>query len=68
MAKCTIHSNHWTSSEARAKLSEVVRRARTQGPQFGSRRNGKNVVIPSVEDYEKRTGRLLSASKRKGRS
>jgi prevent-host-death family protein len=41
----------WSLAEAKAKFSEVVERARTEGPQHVSR-NGKDaVVVVSVEDW-----------------
>jgi prevent-host-death family protein len=38
-------------AEAKAKFSEVVRRARGEGPQLVTTRGGKPVVILSSEDY-----------------
>jgi prevent-host-death family protein len=44
----------WSLAEAKAKFSEVVERARTQGPQRVTR-NGKDaVVVVSVEEWSKR--------------
>ena len=44
----------WSLAEAKAKFSEVVERARTEGPQHVTR-NGKDaVVVVSVEDWRKR--------------
>lgn len=43
----------WSLAEAKAKFSEVVERARTQGPQHLTK-NGKDaVVILSAEDYQR---------------
>jgi prevent-host-death family protein len=41
----------WTQQEAKAKFSEVVRRARGEGPQLVTTRGGKPVVIISADDY-----------------
>lgn len=54
--------NRWQFSEARAKLSEVVRKARTIGPQFVTRRNGETVVFLSVKEFEKRLGKKIRAT------
>jgi prevent-host-death family protein len=44
---------HWSLAEAKAKFSEVVERARSQGPQHLTK-NGKDaVVIVSAEDYRR---------------
>jgi prevent-host-death family protein len=45
----------WSLAEAKAKLSEVVERARTEGPQHLTK-NGKDaVVVVSAEDYQQLT-------------
>jgi len=45
----------WSLAEAKAKLSEVVEKARTQGPQHLTR-NGKDaVVVVSAVEWERRT-------------
>jgi prevent-host-death family protein len=41
----------WDQQEAKAKFSEVVRRARGEGPQLVTTRGGKPVVVLSAEDY-----------------
>ncbi len=46
----------WSVAEAKAKLSEVIERARTEGPQHVTR-NGKDaVVVVSAETWAERTG------------
>lgn len=45
----------WSLAEAKAKLSEVVEKARTEGPQHLTR-NGKDaVVVVSAVEWERRT-------------
>jgi prevent-host-death family protein len=41
----------WDHQQARAKFSEVVRRARSEGPQLVTTRGAKPVVIISADDY-----------------
>jgi prevent-host-death family protein len=41
----------WDQQQAKAKFSEVVRRARSEGPQLVTTRGAKPVVIMSAEDY-----------------
>jgi prevent-host-death family protein len=41
----------WDQQEAKAKFSEVVRRARGEGPQLVTTRGGKPVVVISGDDY-----------------
>lgn len=42
----------WRLEEAKAKFSEVVRRARTEGPQRVTYRGKDAVIVMAVEDYE----------------
>jgi len=45
----------WSLAEAKAKFSEVVEKARTEGPQHVTR-NGKDaVVVVAAADWAKRT-------------
>ena len=47
----------WTVKEAKAKFSEVVDKARTDGPQTVTK-NGKNaVVIVAAEEWSRKTRR-----------
>jgi prevent-host-death family protein len=46
------HFVKWDQQEAKAKFSEVVRRARTEGPQLVTTRGTKPVVVISGEDYQ----------------
>jgi prevent-host-death family protein len=41
----------WDQQQAKAKFSEVVRRARSEGPQMVTTRGAKPVVILSTDDY-----------------
>lgn len=41
----------WDQQEAKIKFSEVVRRARAEGPQLVTTRGSKPVVVISGEDY-----------------
>ena len=45
----------WSLAEAKAKLSEVVDRARTQGPQHITRHGKNAAVIVSPEEWARRT-------------
>ena len=42
----------WDQQVAKAKFSEVVRRARAEGPQLVTTRGEKPVVVLSAETYE----------------
>jgi prevent-host-death family protein len=45
----------WSLAEAKAKFSEVVEKARTQGPQHVTR-NGKDaVVVVGADEWKRRT-------------
>ena len=43
----------WSLAEAKAKLSEVVERARTEGPQHLTKNGKDSVVVLSAEEYRR---------------
>ncbi|HUZ12995.1 MAG TPA: type II toxin-antitoxin system Phd/YefM family antitoxin [Caulobacteraceae bacterium] len=45
----------WSLAEAKAKFSEVVEKARTEGPQRVTRNGRDAVVVVSAPEWEKRT-------------
>jgi prevent-host-death family protein len=49
----------WQLQEAKQRFSEVVRRARDQGPQVVTRHGHDVVVVLAVEDYERLSGKRL---------
>lgn len=52
---------NWTVAEAKARLSELIERARIKGPQTITKRGRSAAVVVSVEEWErksKRTGSL----------
>jgi prevent-host-death family protein len=48
----------WTVAEAKAKFSEVVEHARSQGPQTITRHGRAAAVIVSAEEWERKVGRV----------
>ncbi len=47
----------WTVAEAKAKFSEVVDKARVDGPQTITKNGRTAVVVVSAEEWERKTGR-----------
>ena len=47
----------WTVAEAKAKLSEVIDQALSQGPQIVTRSGRKAVVIVAAEEWDRKTRR-----------
>lgn len=47
----------WTVSGAKARFSEVVQRASSEGPQTGSRNGRDAVVVVSVEEWRRTKSR-----------
>jgi prevent-host-death family protein len=47
----------WTVAEAKAKLSELIERARSMGPQTVTRNGRTAVVVVAVEEWERKTKR-----------
>ena len=45
----------WSVAAAKAHLSEVIERARHEGPQTITRNSKKVVVVVSVDEWEQRT-------------
>jgi len=41
----------WQIQHAKARLSEVIERARNEGPQMISRHGAEHAVVLSIEDY-----------------
>ena len=56
-------SSSWALQDAKARFSEVVRKAKTEGPQHVTVHGREEVVIVSVEEFrrarEERTGQAL---------
>mgnify|MGYP001574600240 CR=1 FL=1 len=48
--------NTWSLQDAKARFSEVVRLAETQGPQHVTRHGGEAVVVIRSADYAKFAG------------
>ena len=56
----------WALQDAKARFSEVVRRVRSEGPQYVTVRGRDEVVIVSAEEFRRlkgdRTGAVLIAA------
>lgn len=48
---------YWSVAEAKARFSDLVSHAIEDGPQTVTRRGRRAVVVVSVEEWERRTGR-----------
>ena len=49
----------WTSSEAKPKFCELVRRAEVDGPQTITRRGTGVAVVMSIEEYQRLTASTM---------
>jgi prevent-host-death family protein len=47
----------WTVAEAKASLSEVIERARSDGPQTITKRGRTAVVVVDAQEWERKTKR-----------
>ena len=54
MAKKNTKNNEWQLQEAKARFSELFRRAREKGPQRVTRHGREAVVVMSAEEYEQK--------------
>jgi prevent-host-death family protein len=52
-----MKANIWTVAEAKAKLSEVIERARRGTPQTITRNRRTTVVVVSAEEWERKVRR-----------
>ena len=50
-------TDSWTIAEAKAKFSEVVEKAQSDGPQTITRRGRTAVVIVAAEEWDRKTKR-----------
>jgi prevent-host-death family protein len=50
-------SHSWTIAEAKAKFSEVVEKARSDGPQTITRHGRTAVVVVAAEEWDRKTKR-----------
>lgn len=54
MKRSTIaKQEHWQVQTAKARFSELFRKARTEGPQLVTKQGKEAVVILSAEEYDK---------------
>jgi prevent-host-death family protein len=54
----TMGTDTWTVAEAKAKFSEVIDRAQSNGPQIVTRSGRKSVVVVSAEEWERKAKRV----------
>jgi prevent-host-death family protein len=47
----------WTVADAKARLSEVVEKARRYGPQIITKNGRSTAVLVSIEEWERKTAR-----------
>jgi prevent-host-death family protein len=52
--------SEWTVASAKARLSEVIDRALSEGPQSITRRGRDTVVVVSAEEWDRKTKRAGS--------
>lgn len=53
-----VRTDTWTVAEAKAKLSEVIDRAATRGPQTVTRNGRTAVIVVAAEEWEQKTKRV----------
>ena len=55
--KPAMHNPVWTIAEAKAKFSEVIDRAQSDGPQTITRNGRTTAVIVAADEWERKTRR-----------
>ncbi len=53
-----MSSQSWTVAEAKAKFSEIIERATSEGPQTITRRGRTAAVIVAAEEWQRKTNRV----------
>ena len=53
-----MSSEIWTVAEAKAKFSEIIERAMSEGPQTITRKGRTAAVIVGAEEWERKTRRV----------
>jgi len=53
----TNKSNHWQLQSAKARFSELFRRAHSEGPQYVTRQGKEAVVVVPAEEFERLKGK-----------
>jgi prevent-host-death family protein len=53
-----MSSQNWTVAEAKAKFSEVIDRAASEGPQTITRNGRTTAVIVGAEEWDRKTRRV----------
>ena len=61
-AKVPGRAGYWIFQEAKARLSEVVRRARSEGPQHVTVHGRDGVVVVAEEEFRRLKGDLTGAA------
>jgi prevent-host-death family protein len=52
-----MSTHAWTVAEAKAKLSKVIARAKSDGPQMITRNGQRAVVVVAADEWERKTKR-----------
>jgi prevent-host-death family protein len=52
-----MSTQQWTVAEAKAKFSEVLDRAQSDGPQTITRKGRRTAVVVAAEEWERKTKR-----------
>jgi prevent-host-death family protein len=60
--KRSLRKGYWIFQEAKARLSEVVRRARSEGPQHVTVRGRDGVVVIAEAEFRRLKGDLSGAA------
>ncbi len=58
MERKAVGADVWTVAEAKAKFSEVIEKAQSDGPQTVTKNGRTAVVIVAAEEWERKTKRV----------
>jgi prevent-host-death family protein len=58
LREADMGTQNWTVAEAKAKFSEIIDRAMSEGPQTITRNGRKTAVVVGVEEWDRKTKRV----------
>ncbi|MFY9659413.1 MAG: type II toxin-antitoxin system Phd/YefM family antitoxin [Terriglobales bacterium] len=56
--RAAMSSQDWTVAEAKAKFSEIIKRALSEGPQTITRNGHTTAVVVGAEEWQRKTRRV----------
>lgn len=56
-SQANVHSREWPVADAKARFSEMIDRALSEGPQVVTRKGKRTVIVVPVDEWDRRVKR-----------